>query len=477
MLDRSRVRHEPISAAWRSSRSSPSQASRAAQTFPDKPLRFVIPFAAGGGSDVMARVIAEPLAQRLGQPVVVDNKPGGNATIGADFVAKSPPDGYTWLHTSPGPQITNPYLMAKLPYDPVKDLTPVARLGTFISVLVVNPEVPAKTVKELVEYAKANPRKLNFASPGIASGGHLATEYFKTVAGIDLVHVPYKGTGAAIQDLISGNVQMSIDSMAALLPHIKSGQLRALAVAYSGARAVAARRADHRRDLSRLRRSPMNYLSVRGGTPKPLVDRLNAEVNAVLAMPAIKQKLLDMGVIATPSTPEEIAKQVESERVKWKKVIEDVRGQGRVEVACPSPTPPIAPSSTTAASRCAAIVATTACYEIDGRVTDVKTESMRRMDGGREVTARHAHSRHVGAPGGRRGSPRARHRCRHRRQPLRHLPRGGRADARDRRRTHQGRLEHHGQVEARRRQGLHASHGDPDPARDCRVPDADQHRA
>jgi tripartite-type tricarboxylate transporter receptor subunit TctC len=293
-----------------------------AQAFPDKPLRFVIPFAAGGGSDVMARVIAEPLAQRLGQPVIVDNKPGGNATIGADFVAKSLPDGYTWLHTSPGPQITNPFLMARLPYDPVKDLTPVARLGTFISVLVVHPDVPARTVKELVEYAKANPKKLNYASPGIASGSHLATEYFRTVAGIELVHVPYKGTGAAIQDLISGNVQMSIDSMAALLPHIKSGKLRALAVAYP-------ERAPPLPDVPTIAEtypgfdaSPMNYLSVRGGTPKPIVDRLNADVNAVLAMPAVKQKLLDMGVIVTPSTPEEIARQVESERVKWKKVIE-----------------------------------------------------------------------------------------------------------------------------------------------------------
>ncbi|MFO1323709.1 MAG: tripartite tricarboxylate transporter substrate binding protein [Burkholderiales bacterium] len=297
-------------------------AGAAAQAFPDKPIRFVIPFAAGGGSDVMARVIAEPLAQRLGQPVVVDNKPGGNATIGADFVAKSNPDGYTWLHTSPGPQITNPYLMAKLPYDPVKDLTPVARLGTFIAVLVVNPDVPARTVKELVEYAKANPKKLNFASPGIASGSHLATEYFRTVAGIELVHVPYKGTGAAIQDLISGNVQMSIDSMAALLPHIKSGKLRALAVAYP-------QRAPSLPDVPTIAEtypgfdaSPMNYLSVRGGTPQPLVDKLNAEVNAVLAVPAIKQKLLDMGVIVTPSTPDEIARQVESERAKWKKVIE-----------------------------------------------------------------------------------------------------------------------------------------------------------
>jgi len=296
--------------------------SVAAQTFPDKPLRFVIPFAAGGGSDVMARVIAEPLSQRLGQPVVIDNKPGANATIGADVVAKSPPDGYTWLHTSPGPQITNPYLMAKLPYDPEKDLMPVARLGTFIAVLAVNPSVPAKSVKELVEYAKANPKKLNFSSPGIASGSHLAMEYFKTVSGIDVVHVPYKGTGAAIQDLISGNVQLTIDSLAALSPYIKSGQLRALAVAYP-------QRAPSLPDVPTIAdtypgfdASPMNYLSVRGGTPKPIVDRLNAEVNAVLVMPAVKHKLLDMGVVATPSTPDEIARQVESERAKYKKVIE-----------------------------------------------------------------------------------------------------------------------------------------------------------
>ena len=293
-----------------------------AQTFPDHPIRFVIPFAAGGGSDVMARVIAEPLSQRLGQPVFIDNKPGGNATIGADYVAKSAPDGYTWLHTSPGPQITNPYLMAKLPYDPAKDLTPVARLGTFIAVLAVNPEVPAKTVKELVDYAKAHPGKLFYASPGIASGSHLASEYFRSVAGIDIVHVPYKGTGAAIADLISGQVQMTIDSLAALSPHIKSGKLRAIAVAYP-------ERAPSLPDVPTIAEtypgfdaSPMNYLSVRGGTPKPIVDRLNAEVNAVLAMPAVRQKLLDMGVIATPSTPEEIARQVETERVKYKKVIE-----------------------------------------------------------------------------------------------------------------------------------------------------------
>ena len=229
----------------------------------------------------MARVIAEPLSQRMGQPIIVENKPGGNATTGADYVAKSAPDGYTMLHTSPGPQITNPYLMARLPYDPEKDLTPVARLGTIVSVLVVHPSVPAKSVKELVEYAKANPHKLNFSSPGIGSGGQLASEYFKTVAGIDIVHVPYKGTGAAIQDLIAGNVQMTIDSMAALLPFIKSGQLRPLAVAYI-------ERSPNLPDVPTLAEtypgfdaSPMNYVTVRGGTPPAIVDRLNRDVNAV----------------------------------------------------------------------------------------------------------------------------------------------------------------------------------------------------
>jgi tripartite-type tricarboxylate transporter receptor subunit TctC len=293
-----------------------------AQAYPSRPIHFIIPFAAGGGSDVMARIIAEPLSQRLGVPIVIENKPGANAVTGADYVAKSPPDGYTMLHTSPGPQITNPYLMSKLPYDPVKDLQPVARLGVFVNVLVVHPSVPAKTVKELVAYAKANPHKLNFASPGVGSGSQLAMEYFKTVAGIDVVHVPYKGTGAAIADLLAGNVQMTMDSIAALLPHIKSGALRPLAVGYI-------ERAPSLPDVPTLAEtypgfdaSPMNYLSVRGGTPQPIVDRLNRDVNAVLAMPTVKQRLLELGVLTPPATVDEIVRQVESERVKYKKVIE-----------------------------------------------------------------------------------------------------------------------------------------------------------
>ena len=293
-----------------------------AQTYPNRPVHFVVPFAAGGGSDVMARLIAEPLSQRLGQPVVVENKPGANATIGADYVARSAPDGLNMLHTSPGPQITNPFLMAKLPYDPVKDLLPVARLGVFVNVLVVNPRLPVKNVAELVAYAKANPGKLSFASPGIGSGGHLAGEYLKRVAGIEIVHVPYKGTGAAIQDLVAGNVHLSLDSIAAFLPLIKSGQLRAIAVGH-------VQRSSSLPDVPTLAETfagfdaaPMNYLAVRGGTPPEIVAQLNREVNVVLGAPALRQRLLDMGVLVAPSTPDEIVRQVNSEREKWKRIIE-----------------------------------------------------------------------------------------------------------------------------------------------------------
>ena len=293
-----------------------------AQTYPSRPLHFVVPFAAGGGSDVMARLIAEPLAQRLGQPVVIENKAGANATIGADYVAKSAPDGLNMLHTTPGPQITNPFLMSKLPYDPVKDLLPVARLGVFVNVLVVSPKLAVKNLEELVTYAKANPGKLSFASAGIGSGSHLAGEYFKRAAGLDIVHVPYKGTGAAMQDLVAGNVQLSLDSMAAFMPMIKSGQLRAVAVGYG-------QRSSSLPDVPALAElypgfdaAPMNYLSVRGGTPPEFVERLNREVNAVLNTPAIRQRLLDMGVLVSTSTPDEIARQVDSERQKWKRIIE-----------------------------------------------------------------------------------------------------------------------------------------------------------
>jgi tripartite-type tricarboxylate transporter receptor subunit TctC len=254
--------------------------------------------------------------------VIVDNKPGANAAIGADFVAKAPADGYTLLYTPPGPQITNPSLMAKLPYDPAKDLVPVVRLGVFVAVLVVHPSVPANNVRELIAYAKANPGILNFSSPGVASANHLGGEYLKARAGIDIVHVPYKGSAPALQDLLSGRVQMTIDTLAVLLPHIRSGALRPIAVA-------ALERSPSLVDVPTLAEtienfdaSSLSYISVPAGTPPLIIERLNREVNAILTMPNIRARLLEMGVATSPSTQDDIKRQVESEHQKWKKVID-----------------------------------------------------------------------------------------------------------------------------------------------------------
>jgi tripartite-type tricarboxylate transporter receptor subunit TctC len=210
----------------------------------------------------------------------------------------------------------------KIPIDVQKELTPIGTIANIFSLMVSAPDAPFKTVPELVAYAKANPGKLSFASAGIGSGSHLAGEYFKRAAGLDIVHVPYKGTGAAMQDLVAGNVQLSLDSMAAFMPMIKSGQLRAVAVGYG-------QRSSSLPDVPALAEfypgfdaAPMNYLSVRGGTPPAFVERLNREVNAVLTTPAIRQRLLDMGVLVSTSTPDEIARQVDTERQKWKRIIE-----------------------------------------------------------------------------------------------------------------------------------------------------------
>ena len=225
-----------------------------AQPYPSKPIRFIVPFAPGGGADVIARAISDRLAQSLGQPVLVENKPGAGATVGADFVAKSAPDGYTLLYGTPGPQIINPYLMKKLPYDPAKRLrADLAAAWCVPNILVVHPSVPAKSVKELIELAKAKPGKINFGSAGIGATSHLSGELFKSAAGIEIVHVPYKGTGAALQDLLAGNIQMAIDSIPVYLPHLKSGSVRALAVSTPQRSPVAARAAADRRHAARLR--------------------------------------------------------------------------------------------------------------------------------------------------------------------------------------------------------------------------------
>lgn len=292
------------------------------QQYPDRAVRFIVPFAAGGGADVVARTISERLGKQLGQPVLVENKPGAGATLGADFVAKSAPDGYTVLYGTPGPQIINPYLMKKLPYDPVNDFAAITRLVVIPNLLVVHPGVPAKTVRELIDLAKAQPGKINFGSAGIGASSHLAGELFRTVAGIQIEHVPYKGTGAALQDLLAGNIQMAIDSVTVYLPYLKSGTLRAIAISTLEVSPLMPDLPRIAETLPGFEAYAMNYVSARAGTPRPIIDRLNREINAVLRMPDIRERLLGMGATPTGSTPEDLERVIRSESEKWKKIIE-----------------------------------------------------------------------------------------------------------------------------------------------------------
>ncbi|SIQ57718.1 tripartite tricarboxylate transporter substrate binding protein [Pseudacidovorax sp. RU35E] len=296
--------------------------SAGAQDFPTKPLRMVVPFAPGGGADFVARAIAAPLAKRLGQPVVVDNKPGAGAVLGADTVAKAPADGHTLLYTTPGPQMTSPYLMARLPYDPVHDLVPVSEVAIVPNVLVVNKNLPVHSIEELIAYAKANPGKVNFASAGQGASSHLAGELFKQAAGVSIMHIPYRGTGPALADLLSGQVQMAIDSIAAYKPHIDSGALRPLGVATVKPSPLLPGVPPIAQTLKGFDAAPVNYISVPKNTPRAVIDRLNREINAVLASPELKEQFAANGVVPQGSTPEEMAVLVRSEAAKWKKVIE-----------------------------------------------------------------------------------------------------------------------------------------------------------
>ena len=293
-----------------------------AQSYPSQPIRLVVPFAPGGGSDIIARVLNEPLSRQLGQPVVIDNRPGAGATIGADLVAKSNPDGYTVLYTTIGPQITNPYLMKSLPYDPVKDLMPVAMLAELDNVLVVHPSVPAKSVRELIAYAKANPGKLNFSSSGMGTSSHLGGEFFKSLAGISIQHIAYKGTGPSLQDLQSGQVQMAVDSLATLLPFIKSGRLVALGVSNTQRNPLLPEVPPIADELPGYLASTINYFTVRSGTPKAIVDRLNRDISAVLRQPEVHERMLGMAVTPVIETPEVLAARITREQEKWRRVIQ-----------------------------------------------------------------------------------------------------------------------------------------------------------
>jgi len=292
------------------------------QTYPNKPIRLILPFAAGGGADNNARTMTEQLSQRLGQPIIIDYKPGAGGTLGANIVANASPDGYTLLYATPGQQMTNPHLMDKMPYDPIKSFSSVSQVIQGSNVLVVNKNLPANSVAELIALAKEKPGTINFASAGIGSSSHLAGELFKTMAQIEIVHVPYKGSGAAITELLGGSVQMAIDTVSVYLPQIKANNLKALAIStleHNPALPELPLIAD---TLPGFDAAPVNYVTAPAGTPRVIIERLNREINSVLEMPAVRAQYEANGATGKGSTPEAMDALIVSESAKWKKIID-----------------------------------------------------------------------------------------------------------------------------------------------------------
>ena len=289
-------------------------------TYPTKPIRLVVPFAAGGTTSILARLLADRMGQSLGQPVVVDNRPGAGGNVGMEVVAKSEPDGYTLLMGPIGLAI-NPALYAKMPFDPIKDLTPIGRYAGVPNLLVVHPSVPAANVKELVAYAKAHPGKLNYASNGNGTSSHLAAEMLKSAAGVELTHVPYKGGGPAMQDLIGGQVQMLFDQMPAVLPQVESGRVRALGVSSMQRSAAAKEIPAISETLPGFDMTVWFGFLAPAGTPKDVVNKLNGEMRKAIDAPDFQAQLAKMGVTPMPSSPEEFRSFIASETQRWAQVV------------------------------------------------------------------------------------------------------------------------------------------------------------
>jgi tripartite-type tricarboxylate transporter receptor subunit TctC len=295
-----------------------------ADVYPSRPIRFVVAFPPGGGTDIIARSIAQKLAERLAQQVVVDNRPGAGGNIGTDIVAKSAPDGYTMLMGSAGPLAINASLFASMPFDPQRDLAPVTLAASTPNVLVVHPSLGVATVKELIALAKAKPGRINFASSGFGTPAQLAGELFNSMAGVRLVHVPYKGASPALADLLGGQVQIMFSTMPPALPHVKDGKLRALAV-------TSLKRSPAAPDLPTLTQAGLpgfeantwHGVVLPAGAPAEVIGKLNREIVTILHLPDVVERLSAQGAEPVGSTPEEFAAYIRSETAKWAKVVRE----------------------------------------------------------------------------------------------------------------------------------------------------------
>ena len=295
-----------------------------AQNYPVKPVTIVVPFAPGGTTDILARIVGQGMQTELGQPFVVDNRAGAGGNIGASLAAKAAGDGYTLFMGTVGTHAINQALYKKMPFDPVKDFAPISRVATVPNLLVAHPSQPYKTVKELIAYAKANPGKVTFGSPGSGASPHVSGELFKSMTGTDLLHVPYKGSAPAMTDLLGGQINIMFDNMPSAIQHVRSGKLRPIAV-------TTAKRSPEMPDIPTIAEAgvpgyeAMSWfgLFAPAATPKPVLDRLNAALVKVLNQPDVKKKIAEQGGDVVAETPEQFAAFIKAETAKWGKVVKD----------------------------------------------------------------------------------------------------------------------------------------------------------
>lgn len=295
-----------------------------AQTWPGKPVRLLVGFAPGGSTDIVARLIAQEMGKNIGQQVVVENRPGAGSAIAAELTAKAPPDGHTIFACTTGVFAIMPFLYSRLGYNHEKDLVPVTQTGSLPYIIVLHPSLPARNVKELVALARARPGQINFASSGIGTASHLSAEYFKNAAKLDLVHVPYKGTGNAMSDLLAGQVVLMFDQPVSSMPMVQAGKLKVLGITSS-------QRFPTMKEIPTVAEQGLHGFEAiswsgvcaPGGTPKAIVDRLYTEVAKVLKVPEIRDRLLRDGIEPVGSTPDEFLAHTRREAQKWSKVVRD----------------------------------------------------------------------------------------------------------------------------------------------------------
>ncbi len=295
-----------------------------AQAFPTRPITIVVPFSAGGTTDILARLVGQYLSTELGQPVVVENKAGAGGNIGGQYAAKAAADGYTLFMGTVGTHAINASLYKKMPFDPVKDFAPLTRVANVPNLLVVNPKQPFRTVPEMIAYAKANPGKINFGSPGNGSSPHLSGELFKSMTKVDLTHIPYKGSAPAVTDLLGNQIAIMFDNMPSVIPHVRSGKLHAIAITTS-------KRSPELPDVPTIAEAgvpgyeAMSWFGMfaPAATPKPVLDKLSGALAKVLANPEVKKKIADQGGEPVNETPAQFATFIKSESAKWGKVVKE----------------------------------------------------------------------------------------------------------------------------------------------------------